>query len=117
MSARAATSPAARGAASEPRTRISARATLLLLFVLIAATLSITPMRAFLEMRDRVAGLEREARVLESGNDRLESQIARLNDPVYLERVARACLGMVEPGEIAFVMVPEEGAKPIVADC
>ncbi len=115
MSARAATSPAVRGPAS--RTRISARATLLLLFVLVVATLSIAPMRGYLEMRDRVAALERQAQVLEADNDRLESRIARLNDPAYLERLARACLGMVEPGEIAFVTVPEEGAKPSIPDC
>jgi len=115
MSVRAVTSPAARGTAS--RTRISARATLLLLFVLVAATLSIGPMRAYLEMRDRLAGLERQAQVLEAQNDRLESRMIRLNDPAYLERLARACLGMVEPGEIAFVTVSEEGAKPSIPDC
>ena len=115
MTARAATSPAVR--APVRRTRISARATVLLLVVLIAWTLSIAPMRAYLAMRHRVAGLERQAHALEADNKRLESRIARLNDPVYLERLARACLGMVEPGEIAFVTVPEEGARPRIVDC
>lgn len=115
MTVRAATSPAVR--APDRRTRISARATLLLLVVLIAATLSIAPLRAYMAMQQRVAGLERQAHTLEADNDRLESRIARLNDPAYLERLARACLGMVEPGEIAFVTVPEEGARPRIADC
>jgi cell division protein FtsB len=116
MSARAA-SPGARGIASEPKTRISARATLLLLVVMVAATLSIAPMRAYLEMRDRLEALERQAQLLEARNDRFESRVGRLNDPAHLERLARACLGMVEPGEIAFVTVPEEGQKPSIADC
>jgi cell division protein FtsB len=115
MTVRAATSPAVR--APVRRTRISARATVLLLVVLVAATLSIAPMRAYLAMQRRVSGLEQQERVLEAENARLESRIARLNDPTYLERMARACLGMVEPGEIAFVTVPEEGSKLTVADC
>lgn len=117
MSAGAATSPAARGTASEPKTRISARATVLLLLVLVAGTLSIAPMRAYLDARDRIAQLERQARSLEARNHRFEDRVARLHDPAYLERLARACLGMVEPGEIAFVTVPEEGEKPSIADC
>lgn len=116
MTTRAATSPAAR-AAGPSNVRISARATVLLLLVLVTGTLSIAPMRAYLEARDRVADLAAEAHRLEARNDRLESRIARLHDPAYLERLARACLGMVEPGEIAFVTVPEEGAKPSIPDC
>lgn len=98
-------------------TRISARATVLLLLVLVAGTLSIAPMRAYVDARDQVGELERQARRLEERNQRLGSRIARLHDPAYLERLARACLGMVEPGEIAFVTVPEEGATPSIPDC
>jgi cell division protein FtsB len=115
MSATAATPPAARGTASH--LRISTRATVLLLLVLVAGTLSIAPMRAYVDARERVAELEGRARALDAQNDRLESRIARLQDPAHLERLARACLGLVEPGEIAFVTVPEEGAKPSIADC
>jgi cell division protein FtsB len=115
MSAGAATSPAARGTASH--LRISARATVLLLLVLVAGTLSIAPMRAYSDARQRVAELEARARSLDARNDRLESRIARLHDPAHLEWIARACLGMVERGEIAFVTVPEEGAKPSIAGC
>jgi cell division protein FtsB len=111
------TSQTARGTASEAKVRISARATLLLLLVLVAGTLSIAPMRAYSDARERVAELEDRARSLDARNDRLESQIARLYDPAHLEWIARACLGLVERGETAFVTVPEEGAKPSVADC
>ena len=117
MTVRAATSPAVRGSASEPRVRISARATVLLLLVLIAGTLSIAPLRAYMEASGRVTELEARARSLEARNDRFVSRVARLHDPAYLERLARACLGMVEPGEIAFVTVPPEGAKPSIPDC
>jgi cell division protein FtsB len=117
MSTATATSPTSRGTSSHPKVRISARATVLLLLVLVAGTLSIAPMRAYSDARERVAELEDRARSLDARNDRLESRIARLYDPVHLEWIARACLGLVERGEIAFVTVPEEGAKPSVADC
>jgi cell division protein FtsB len=50
--------------------------------------------------------------VLTGHNARLEDRIDLLNDPRYLERVARQCLGLVRPGETAFVMVPTHGALP-----
>ena len=34
----------------------------------------------------------------------------------FLERIARECLGMVKPGETAFVVVPAHG-KPDPPDC
>ena len=41
---------------------------------------------------------------------------ADLNDPRTLERLARECLGMVRPGQIAFVTIPKHAA-PIPPDC
>lgn len=116
MSARAATSPTVRPTATGPRTRISARASVLLVVVLILGALSIAPMRAYLSQRERLAQLERQAERLEAHNLELERQIARLHDPVFLERLARQCLGMVHPGEIAFVTVSREG-QPNQPDC
>ena len=46
----------------------------------------------------------------------LERRIADLNDPSTLERLARECLGMVNPGEIAFVPIPK-GRAPTLPDC
>ena len=34
-----------------------------------------------------------------------------------LERIARECLGMVKPGEIAFVVVPKGGHTATPSDC
>ena len=44
----------------------------------------------------------------------LRAEISRLHDPAELERLARECLGMVGPGEVAFVM-PGRTANP--SDC
>jgi cell division protein FtsB len=68
------------------------------------------PMRTLMEQRADLSRLQQDERTLEQRNDVLQQQVARLHDPVFLERVARECLGMVRPGEIPFVMVGRDGA-------
>jgi cell division protein FtsB len=109
VSARAtATSPAApRG---KTRVRLSGRAAILLFAVFVVAVLAIAPARLYLDQRSRLQGLEEQAAELEAANRQLEIRIADLQDPRTLERLARECLGMVEPGEIAIITVPRRGA-------
>jgi cell division protein FtsB len=120
MSARAtASSPAApRGKqrSAKPRVRITARAAVLLFVVFVVGMFAIAPVRAYFDQRSRLQQLERQAAELERQNGDLERRIADLQDPATLERLARACLGMVEPGEIAIVTVPKKGA-PTPPDC
>jgi cell division protein FtsB len=66
--------------------------------------LALVPARQVLEARGRVAELEREASRIERENAALRAEIVALDDPVELERLARACLGMVRPGEIALIV-------------
>ena len=96
--------------------RISARASVLLVVVLILGALSIAPLRAYQSQRERLEQLQRQAQQLAAHNRGLERQIVRLSDPVFLERLARECLGMVHPGEIAFVTVSKIG-EPNQPDC
>ncbi|HSL10477.1 MAG TPA: septum formation initiator family protein [Actinomycetota bacterium] len=122
MSARAtATSPAApqshgkshrksQRAGTSASVRPSGRAAILLLAVFLLAMVSIAPTRVWLDQRSRLRDLERQAAQLEAANARLAERIADLRDPETLERLARECLGMVEPGEIAFITVPRDGA-------
>jgi cell division protein FtsB len=124
MSARAtATSPAgARGkqrngaARTTPRMRPTPRASILLFAVFLAVVFAVAPTRAYLHQRSQLADLRRQADQLEQQNIELERRIADLNDPATLERLARACLGMVEPGEIGFVLIPK-GRAPVPPDC
>ena len=92
-----------RQALERPRVRPTGRAALLLVVVVMLGLLSVGPARQYLAQRTEISDLERRAAALERANDRLRSDIDRLRDPEYLQRLARACLGMVEPGEIAFV--------------
>jgi cell division protein FtsB len=100
--------------------RVSARAVMLLMVVLVVLTLSVAPVRAYLDQRSRLSDLEHQAAQLEQRNTQLETTIRGLKDPAELERIARRCLGMVRPGELAFVTVPEHGREdgvPVSSDC
>jgi cell division protein FtsB len=91
------------------RMRLTARAGMLAALVVVLGVLSIVPFRQFLGQRTQIAELERDASLVGQANHALEQQVARLHDPGELERLARVCLGMVRPGETAFVAVPKQG--------
>ena len=63
-------------------------------------------------LNHQVAELEHQRRVLLEENRRLREEIRRLHDPAYVERLAREQLGLVRPGEIAVVLVPEPAPSP-----
>ena len=96
--------------------RLSGRAVALFLIVCAVMLLGIAPLRGYLDERGQLGDLRRQAAVLEAQNAKLQTQIDRLTDEAYLERIARACLGMVDPGETAFVLVPTHGS-PTPPDC
>jgi cell division protein FtsB len=118
MTARAtATSPAeARGKNHTGGVRLTPRAAVLLVSVLIVTMCAIAPMRAYLVQRRVLHQLEQKAGDLEATNAGLERHVQQLNDPATLQRLARECLGMVEPGRIAFVVIPK-GRAPKPPDC
>jgi len=86
--------------------RLSRRAAVLFVLVCVVLACAVAPFRAYLVQRAQLHALQQQARVLEGQNAALSQRIARLNDPTYLERLARECLGMVKPGETAYVIVP-----------
>ena len=91
------------------RARLTARAGILAALVVIIGALSIVPAKQLLGQRATIAELEQRSESLQRANDALEERISRLHDPDELERLARVCLGMVKPGETAFVTVPRHG--------
>jgi cell division protein FtsB len=103
MSARTQTLP-------RSRVRLTARAGILAVLIVIAFAVSLVPIRQYLAQRARIAQLEHQTSLLASANHQLEDRVASLHDPAQLERLARECLGMVRPGQTAFVVVPKHGA-------
>ena len=111
-SERAGARPARTGDATAPRLRLTPRAALLAVLLTVVAVFAVAPARAYLDQRAAIARLERRAQALARANAQLQAEIDRLKDPAVIERLARECLGMVRPGEIAFVAVPRRGDPP-----
>lgn len=98
------------------RTRVTARALALATIVIVLLVAISYPVRQYLHERGNLAALEQQVAGLEQQNDALRAEILRLEDPEYIEYLARKCLGMVKKGEIAFVTVPV-GGDPVPPDC
>jgi cell division protein FtsB len=99
------------------RGRRAARATILCALVVGVLVLSVAPAQMYFEQRAEVARLERQAAALARTNEALAARADQLRDHAFLERLARQCLGMVKPGEVAFVVVPKEGAPAPPPEC
>jgi cell division protein FtsB len=77
---------------------------------------AVFPIRTYFSEKDQIRSLENRIAELNASNEKLQREIDQLHDPNYLERLARECLGMVRPGEVPFVVVPQHGSlKP--KDC
>ncbi|MDQ4025586.1 MAG: septum formation initiator family protein [Actinomycetota bacterium] len=79
-----------------------------LLVVGLLAAMAIEPTLELTEQNERIARMRAELREIETTNERLERRIARLDDPDFLEQKAREQIGLVRPGETAYLVVPPE---------
>ncbi|MEX1047552.1 MAG: septum formation initiator family protein [Actinomycetota bacterium] len=96
-------------AASRPRVRITARAVLVLMMLIVAGIAFVYPLRLYIAQQGKIDDLERQTQALAGENRELQREVDKLHDPAYLERLARECLGMVGKGETSFVLVPRGG--------
>ena len=106
--------PAPRARLERTRPRLTGRAAALLIAIALLVVMALVPIGRYLEQRAAIADLERRTAQLEARNADLRAEVATLHDPAELEKLARECLGMVAPGEVAFVTA---GEKPSRADC
>ena len=113
MSTRSTSAPVARTA----RVQITPRGAVLSLVVIALLFYLVVPLRTFVAQRDRMRVVEHQEQVLTQQNAKLQRQVDLLQDPGYLERIARECLGMVKQGEIGFIVVPAQGGQAEPADC
>ena len=90
--------------------RLTPKAAILSVILMVLLLYMMVPLRSYLEQRARLTDLQQQSTSLQQQQARLLNQIAELQDPDYLQRIARECLGMVRPGEIAFVVVPRTEA-------
>lgn len=61
------------------------------------------------QLRGEIRTAQQEVMVLETRNQQLRHELARLQSDEYIEQVARRELGLVMPGERVYVVVTEDG--------
>jgi cell division protein FtsB len=96
----------------KPGHRLTPQASILAFVVFLAAIFAVAPARAYLEQRSERGRLAHEVQQLQQENDALQQRLTKLHDPIEMERLARECLGLVDPGEIAFVPVRPNAPPP-----
>lgn len=87
-------------------------------FVVLAAVAALMlagPVGRHLDSRDRIEGLEQRRDALQTEIERLEGRAADLEDPDHVELLAREQLGLVQPGEVPYVVVAPEQDRPQVS--
>lgn len=81
----------------------------IILLVALAFTVSgVFPLRQILLTQEQVDRSRAQYDALVAENELLEEEIAALQTPTELERIAREEYGLVAPGEVGYVVVPSD---------
>lgn len=75
---------------------------LIIVLILYFTLLFVTQYWRLIQLRNTLATIEEEIRVIRAQNTEMLSEIERLNTPGYVEEMARKELGMVRSGELLF---------------
>jgi cell division protein FtsL len=86
------------------RLRLTRRGLVLALIVFALSAMSVYPLRSYVIQQQRIDQLEAKQEALNAEVARLEQEKARLQDPEYVEQLAREELQMAKPGEDTYVM-------------
>lgn len=82
----------------------------LVVLVLVLAFMAIGPLQSYMVATERVEGLATSRDRLATAVERLEERRERLQDPEEIEVLARSELGLVMPGEEAYVVSDHDGS-------
>jgi cell division protein FtsB len=93
-----------------PPLGLTPRGAVLLLVMFALAATAVYPLRQYVSQQDRIERLQAKQQVLQAENARLEAMRKRLNDPAYVQQLAKRDYHMVEPGEEAWLLTGEPPA-------
>ena len=106
-----------RPAEGEPRPPLglTPRGAVLLLVMFALAATAVYPLRQYVSQQHRIERLEAKQQALAAENARLEVERRRLQDPAYVQQLAKRDYHLVAPGEEAWVVTgtppPSDAAK------
>lgn len=105
-----------RGAAGGARSGLTSRGVLLFLVLFVLAATAVYPLRQYIAQQGRIERLQAKQAALQAANQRLEQERARLNDPAYVEQLAKQDFHMARPGEQTWLLTgtppADRAAKP-----
>jgi cell division protein FtsB len=87
------------------RTAVTTRAAILGVVLFVLALALTVPLRQYVAQRGRVAKARAAAEAQQRRVDALEARKQRLQDPAYVEQLARERLHFVRPGEIPYIIL------------
>ena len=109
-------------AEGEPRPPLglTPRGAVLLLVMFALAATAVYPLRQYVSQRDRIERLQAKQQALAAENARLELERKRLQDPAYVQQLAKRDYHLVAPGEEAWVVTgtppPGNGAQTMATN-
>ena len=96
------------------RTAITTRAAVLAVVLCVLALALTVPLRQYVAQRGKVAKLRAKQQQAQARVDALEARKARLQDPAYVEQLARERLNFVRPGEVPYILLtPSPTPTPV----
>ncbi|GAA1349000.1 FtsB family cell division protein [Streptomyces beijiangensis] len=87
------------------RSRLTGRAALLVMVMCTLVVALAYPMRQYVSQRADIAEQRKQSQDARKRVEELRDEKARLQDPAYIERLAREHLHYVRPGETGFTVV------------
>ena len=91
----------------------AALATILILLMGAAFLTQVVPYRQIVDTQRQVAAARAELAALETENAELAEDVAALQTPAEIEKLAREKLGYVRPGETAYVVLDPPGEEEV----
>jgi cell division protein FtsL len=86
--------------------------TLVLIMIGLALVTTVIPFRQIVEQQNRLEAASAELTSVQAENEMLDQEVAALNTPAEIERLARQKLGYVMPGETAYVILEPAETTP-----
>ena len=87
-----------------PPLGLTPRGAVLLLALFALAATAVYPLRQYVSQQDRIERLQAKQAALATENARLEAERKRLQDPAYVQQLAKRDYHVVAPGEEAWVV-------------
>jgi cell division protein FtsB len=85
--------------------------TVMILGLLVLGVIVLAPsLKLLIQQRTQIANLEKSVAAQKHAVSSLKGEVARWDDPAYIEAQARNRLLFVFPGEYSFLVIPESGA-------